>query len=704
MIKLYSIPTLASLVAANAQYNTYLITVADGFVWVGNATVDPIQAGNQGSAPLSNNVPVASARIFNEVYFVDGTSIAQLDVPTLSMETYQATAGSTPNSTIGSTTLTLASLTSTGTVATGTTSVAHGWSVGDTVVISGASPAGYDGSFTIVSTPTGTSFTYTLAGSLSSPATGTILADGPYTGNLTTCSLACTWRGRLVLAGDSGSPQNFYMSRAGVPTDWNYGATDSAAAVAGNLSTSGLIGEPITCLIPFSDDIMMIGCTRSIWLLQGDLADGGSIVPVSANVGILGANGWCKDSFDTLYFLGTDGLYKTKPLWEQYQPPQLLSGQSLDQYFQALEGSGNVFTLTWDEDRHYVHIFSTPSNNEVQGTHLVWDTRNEGLWPQQYPIMHGPTASILFYADGAVADRGVLLGGWDGKIRRLDLLAHDDDTFTIASSLTLGPFKPFTEAGLLSGVTIDFGELAPPDNGTLIVNEIPTPPADGSTTTFTLSQSADVSPAPIVRVEGALLDPSEYSITGISAFITLGGSPSTPVVNEIPTPAPNGSTTTFHVLHSFDGESTPTCTVDGTPLILGTDWIIAGTTVIVSPGGGAVNTGQVIEVSYSYGGAPIPVPDGQVIEVTYTYGENPSAWNVNVTLVSGTVAYDVTQGTPTNTALIECTLDRRQKTMRQRMRGGWFAVTISNFMHNAYFSFESAVLEFHEAGRNRRLR
>lgn len=56
------------------------------------------------------------------------------------------------------------------------TSTAHGYDVGDTVVIAGASPAGYNGAVTVVSAPTADTFTYAVDSGLSNPATGTITA------------------------------------------------------------------------------------------------------------------------------------------------------------------------------------------------------------------------------------------------------------------------------------------------------------------------------------------------------------------------------------------------------------------------------------------------------------------------------------------------------------------------------------------------
>lgn len=75
-------------------------------------------------------------------------------------------------------TYSISSLTSITTTATATTSVnPHGLSVNDSVTISGASPAAYNGTYTVVSVPAANQFTYTFAGG-TSPATGTISAVG----------------------------------------------------------------------------------------------------------------------------------------------------------------------------------------------------------------------------------------------------------------------------------------------------------------------------------------------------------------------------------------------------------------------------------------------------------------------------------------------------------------------------------------------
>lgn len=70
----------------------------------------------------------------------------------------------------------ITSLTRSGTTATADTSTAHGFTTGDSITIIGATPSGYNGTFTITVTDSDT-FTYTVSNTLSTPATGTITAN-----------------------------------------------------------------------------------------------------------------------------------------------------------------------------------------------------------------------------------------------------------------------------------------------------------------------------------------------------------------------------------------------------------------------------------------------------------------------------------------------------------------------------------------------
>ena len=81
-------------------------------------------------------------------------------------------------------TISVTSLTRSSTTATAVTSSAHGFSNGQTVAISGASPNGYNGN-KVVTVVNATTFTYTVSSALTTPATGSIeVFSSPATGTI----------------------------------------------------------------------------------------------------------------------------------------------------------------------------------------------------------------------------------------------------------------------------------------------------------------------------------------------------------------------------------------------------------------------------------------------------------------------------------------------------------------------------------------
>lgn len=249
------------------------------------------------------------------------------------------------------------------------------------------------------------------------------------------CTIACVYRDRLILAAPQATPQNFFCSRVGVATDWDYSQVDPAAAFAGNASTAGHIGEPITALMPFNDDTLLIGGDHNLWILRGDPMDGGSIDLVSDAIGMMGPNAWTKSPDGTVYFLGTGGLFKMAPFGGL---PTNISSAKWNEFFRTIDRTKNYCTLTWDRNQHNLYVFITPILSGT-ATHLLYDDNTQGFWPLQFPANHGPLCSLVY--DGDVpGDRVILLGGRTGFIQKLDPSATDDDGVAISSFIYVGPF------------------------------------------------------------------------------------------------------------------------------------------------------------------------------------------------------------------------------------------------------------------------
>jgi hypothetical protein len=249
----------------------------------------------------------------------------------------------------------------------------------------------------------------------------------------TGCTLAALYRDRLVLAAPYANPHLFYASRAGTASDFDYSQTDPAAAFAGNASTAGHIGDPLTALMPAGDDMLYLGGDHTLHVIRGDPADGGSIDLVSDAIGVLGPNAWCKAPDGTIYFLGPGGIYKLAG----NTPPELVTGGNWNEYFRQLDRGGAYFSMVWDRDKHGLYLFVTPLSG--QGTHLWYDARNGGLWPIQYPGLWGPYSALVYDGD-APGDRVTLLGGQAGYLFRMYDTDGGDNGNAINSYVYIGPF------------------------------------------------------------------------------------------------------------------------------------------------------------------------------------------------------------------------------------------------------------------------
>lgn len=245
--------------------------------------------------------------------------------------------------------------------------------------------------------------------------------------------LGCLYRGRAVLSGNPNYPYQWYMSRVNNPWDWAYAANDAMSPVAGSNADAGEMGDIIRALIPYKDEYLIFGCYSSIWALRGDPASGGSLEEVDLTLGMFGANSWCFDGQDNLYFFSMNGLYKLIANLGGIVPVsvQLLPKLSTDL---ALDPSTHRITLVYDVDRYGICIFITTLATGAN-TNYFYDLRTEGLYPETYPTSCG-VYSALYYSNGDPDYRGIITGSTDGYIRYFNE-AEKNDVGTTADSIII---------------------------------------------------------------------------------------------------------------------------------------------------------------------------------------------------------------------------------------------------------------------------
>lgn len=249
--------------------------------------------------------------------------------------------------------------------------------------------------------------------------------------------LICTWRGRTVLSGLIEDPHNWFMSKAGDAHDFDY-APESASpvdAVAGNNSPLGLIGDVITGLCPYSDDVLIFFGDHSIWMMRGDPMHGGSLDLVSDVIGGAWGIPWAKDPYGNVFFVSNlMGIYMLVP----GSRPQRIS-QPVEQLIQNVNSGTHTFRLVWNDRFQGMHFFITPTAQAAPAIHLFWEQRTGAWWKDQFADKNMNPLCCTVFDGNRPDDRVALIGSWDGYVRSVSADAADDDGQDITSSVLFGP-------------------------------------------------------------------------------------------------------------------------------------------------------------------------------------------------------------------------------------------------------------------------
>lgn len=343
-------------------------------------------------------------------------------------------------------------------VVTLTTGAAHGFAAGDTVTIAGADAGGGgtnpNGSFTILTVPTTTSFTFaqTAANDSKNPSVGTaslpLLVDldsGTWTERdvesldpPTGCHLIAEWQDRLVLAGPApfqlGGPKNtLYLSDLGDPTKFRVGVYVDPPADYGGYITVGT--QELTALFKIGSTLGLAS-KGAVWVLDGTDWSNWRLMQVSDQAG-------CATQ-ETARSGDNDALFQGRgSVWRIDGGLRVVDvGADIRNTLSGLSETGQAaaFAEIAKDDRgrrHYVLGFPTATSSYAYALDLL-----TGAWT---PLATMPDACLL-YAD-RVATPGTY-GGQDtgglggGKLYRI-FAGNQDESSDIAWEWWSDWLEPF---------------------------------------------------------------------------------------------------------------------------------------------------------------------------------------------------------------------------------------------------------------------
>ena len=256
--------------------------------------------------------------------------------------------------------------------------------------------------------------------------------------------IMATYRGRIVAA-EEGKDE-FRMSRVGDPNDWDYGSTPEAtSAYEGNsLGTAGVPGDGIRALIPYFDDQLVFGCNSSMWVMEGDPANGGIVVNLTYDTGIVGKHAWAFDDDGNLWFVGNGDLWRIP---KGGLTPQNITNGRLKRTlgrFRYEDDFTNMeidLYLSFDSLNREVHLLFYDQNGGTEKNQAyIYNIPTDGLFRDEFDretLNVAPTCSSSIGGRGP-ALRTTLLGTTSGEIaiyRR-----PDEEDQTSAADLMRSPF------------------------------------------------------------------------------------------------------------------------------------------------------------------------------------------------------------------------------------------------------------------------
>lgn len=174
----------------------------------------------------------------------------------------------------------------------------------------------------------------------------------------------CIYKDRMFVGNSSGV---WYASKTGQYDIYGLGGNtahaDVTRAIAGKLADAGTLAGSITAMFTVGE-VLAIATPSRIWLVNGDLVNGGMMACVSKDAGVISKNAFTVLPDHSVVFVGRQGVYR----WSGQGSPVLISEERIPGLLQNL----STAVVEYDGYTDGVFIFTSAGNYWLDSSNNFW--------------------------------------------------------------------------------------------------------------------------------------------------------------------------------------------------------------------------------------------------------------------------------------------------------------------------------------------
>lgn len=236
------------------------------------------------------------------------------------------------------------------------------------------------------------------------------------------------------------NPNQYFTTRQGDMLDLDTSLDDVQAAFNSQTSETGLVADAIITFIKFKDNYLLFACANSFSILRGGSSGAGAINNLSSETGIFSPDSFCWDNNGNLYVIGLSGFFK-------FPNNMAVSGVGIDNIslrkvpdlFRTLQLNRKTdrVVMGFDKGRNIIRV-SISTQDGVWSVAFCYDINTDSILPDTFVGDKVPS-SFLYMNSYQDSISGLLVGCYDGYIRKEDSTVNTDDGDLIESYVLFGP-------------------------------------------------------------------------------------------------------------------------------------------------------------------------------------------------------------------------------------------------------------------------